>query len=119
MRALALGLATLVLVSGCASIEEAFGRPDPYDWTYFEEGSVDDVVDAMVDSFRQTGISVESVREEAEGAVLTISQTFDGSNFTEVLVQPSTVEGFESRAQLYLQSEPLPRWLEVQITSRL
>lgn len=116
--ALALGL--LVALAGCsgASIEEAYGRPDPFDWTYFY-GEADDVVGALEDTFAMSGVRIESVYEEAGGVVLTLGARAGSGDFTQVLVQETDVEDFTARAQIYPVGAPLPRWLEMEVSGRL
>ena len=116
MRALfALGL--VAALAGCATIEEAYGRPDPLDWTYFH-GDAQDVVTALQETFTQSGLSVESVYEEAGGVVLTLSRR-GRADFAQVLVQSTDVEGFTARAQVYPDGDPLPRWLEMEVSGRI
>ena len=116
---IALASLTLALALGaCATIDEAYGRPDATDWTYFE-GSAEAVVRAIGDSFALSGGRVESVRSEGGGTVVTIASRRGSAQVTEVLVQETDVEGFGSRAQIYTQNEPLPRWLEMEISGRI
>lgn len=116
--ALALTAFSLLALGACATFEEAYGRPDPLDWTYFE-GEPGAVVEALGDAFLTTGIRVESVRSEAGGTIMTLSSRAGTADFTEVLVQPSTEEGFASRAQVYPVGRPLPRWLEMEVSGRI
>lgn len=117
---LALTLSLLAALAGCsgASIEEAYGRPDPYDWTYFE-GEAGDVVEAMEATFAASGVRIESINEEAGGVVLTLSSRFGSAEFTQVLVQRTDVEDYTARAQIYPTGAPLPRWLEMEVSGRL
>lgn len=119
MRALfALGL--VVALAGCsgASIEEAYGRPDPYDWTYFH-GEAGDVVVALEETFALSGVRVESIQREADGLVLTMSSRLGSANFVQVRVQETDVEDYTSRAQIYPTQAPLPRWLEMEVSGRI
>ncbi len=110
----------LIGLAGCtnASLAEAYGRPDPFEWTYFR-GSSSDVVMALRVSLSQASIAVESVRDNEDGTVLTVSSRFDQSQSDQILVQSTAVEGFRSRAQLYPGRDPLPRWLETEVAARL
>jgi len=115
----ALASLTLVLALGaCATIDEAYGRPDSQDWTYFD-GPPEAVVQALEDTFRLSGIRVESIRSEGGGTVVTFASRRGSASVSEVLVQATEVEGFSARAQIYTQSEPLPRWLEMEVTGRI
>ena len=115
-------LALVVLfagLGGCASLEEAYGRPDPFDWTYFEEGSAGDVADAIQETFYQSGLRVESVREENNGLVLTVASRQGRAEFTEIRVENVALDEFTARAQIYPERAPLPRWLEIEVTGRI
>ena len=121
MRTL-LALAVLLVASGgCtnASLAEAYGRPDPFTWSYFEEGSANDVADALVEAFQLSGVRVESVRSEDGGIVMTVSTRLGSSDHSEIRIENTSVEDFTSRAQIYPDGDPLPRWLEVEVTSRI
>jgi ABC-type glycerol-3-phosphate transport system substrate-binding protein len=120
MRTLFAATALALTLSACsgASIDEAYGLPDPFEWTYFR-GEAADVVAAIDDSFNQSGIRVESIRNEAEGVVLTISSGTGRADFSQILVQPTNVEEYSARAQIYPQRDPLPRWLEAQVSGRI
>ena len=119
LRLSALAVLTAALLGGCAPLEEAYGRPDPFDWTYFEEGTASDVVDALQETFQQSGLRVESIRNEADGVIVTLSSRRGTVDFTEVLVQNTDVEGFTVRAQIYPSRDPLPRWLEMEVSGRI
>lgn len=120
MRTLALTAIALFTAAGCtnASIAEAYGRPDPFEWTYFE-GSTSDVVDALVETFAQSGVRVESVRNEDDGMILTLSSRLGSADYTEIYVEATDVESFTARAQIYPDRDPLPRWLEAQVSARM
>ena len=113
-------LAALLLFGGCtnATIAEAVGRPDPFDWTYFD-GSAEDVVDALVETFQATGVRIESVRTEDEAAILTLSSRLGSATFSEIRVERTEAEGFSARAQIYPDQDPLPRWLEQEVSGRI
>ncbi len=51
--------------------------------------------------------------------MLTLASRRGGAGLAQILVQPTTVEGFESRAQLYPVGRPLPRDLEDGVTREL
>jgi hypothetical protein len=122
MRAVLPALALLLTLSlgACtnASIAEAYGRPDPFDWSYFE-GSPEDVVSAIGETFQQSGIQLESVRTDDAGVIVTVSGRFDPAGYTQILVQETDEEDFSARAQVYPQGDALPRWLEAQISGRI
>lgn len=116
----ALALSLVVALAGCtnATIEEAYGRPDPFEWTYFD-GAASDVVDALQEAFNQSGVRVESIRDEAGGVVLTLASRMGSADYTQILVQRTDVEDFTARAQIYPTGAPLPRWLEMEISRGL
>lgn len=118
MRIALASLALVLALGACATIDEAYGRPDATDWTYFN-GSAEDVVRAIGATYAHTGGRVESVRSEGGGTVVTIGSRRGSAQVTEVLVQETDVEGFTARAQIYTQSQPLPRWLEMEISGRI
>jgi len=111
----------LVALGGCtnASIAEAYGRPHPLEWTYFAESS-NDVVDALQSAFSHSNVAVESIRREDDGSTtLTVSRRLDGTQSSLIVVQPTSETGFLSRAQVLPGADPLPRWLEIEVTSLL
>ncbi|MGB3541688.1 hypothetical protein [Rubrivirga sp.] len=112
--------AALLMLGGCtnATIAEAIGRPDPFDWTYFD-GNADDVVDALVESFQLSGVRVESVRTQDEAAILTLGAQRGSARFAEIRVERTDTEGYGARAQTYPDQNPLPRWLEQEVSGRL
>ena len=122
MRTLPLSLALLFTLGlgGCsnASVAEAYGQPDPFEWTYFR-GSPRDVVAAINVAFDQSGVRVESIRDEAGGTILTLSSRFGTAEFDQILVQSTDVEDYTARAQVYPQRDPLPRWLEAEVSGRI
>ena len=117
---ISLVFASLVALTGCAgaSLAEAYGRPDPYEWTYFD-GEVGDVIAALQQSLTQGDLRVESSREEAGGIVITLAPRSGSANVTQLLVQETEEEGFSTRAQIYPIRAPLPRWLEIEVSGRL
>lgn len=119
MRAL-LALGLVVALAGCsgASIEEAYGQPDPFDWTYFH-GEAGDVVTALQETFSFSGLAVESVREEAGGVVVTLGAREGRADFSQILVQETDVEDYTARAQIYPVQARLPRWLEIEVSGRI
>ena len=110
----------LVALGGCtnASIAEAYGRPDPFEWTYFE-GPPEAVLEALRESFYQTGLVVESVREHERGVVMRVSQRLNEGRSNQIYVEGTEEEGFGTRAQVYPQRDPLPRWLEIEVAARI
>jgi hypothetical protein len=108
----------LTAFAGCSTFEEAYGRPDPTRWTYFE-GTADEVVQAIAQTLNEGPLRVEGARDEADGTVLTISDSEGSSDISQILVQATDVEEFGARAQIYPRRRPLPRWLEIEITGRI
>ncbi len=115
---IAFAVLAVLSLSACASIEEAYGQPDPFDWSYFE-GSPEAVVSALDAAFQQSGVRLESVQDEGGGVVLTLSSRFGSADFTQIRVQATDVEDYASRAQVYPQGDPLPRWLEIEVSGRM
>ncbi|MEM1117583.1 MAG: hypothetical protein AAF845_16685 [Bacteroidota bacterium] len=119
MRAfLALGL--VAALAGCsgASIDEAYGQPDAFDWTYFH-GEAGDVVVAIQETLSFSGLRVESVREEAGGILVTLGARSGRAEFSQILVQATDVEDYTARAQIYPVQARLPRWLEMEVSGRI
>ena len=117
-----LALATLLaapILAGCgtATIDEAFGRPDATEWTYFE-GPAQEVLVAIRQFYSARGVATESARDEAGGVILTLAVASGSADVGQILVQATNVEGFESRAQIYPTRRPLPQALETDITRR-
>ena len=123
-------LACVLLLTGCATgvtFDEAFGRPDAADWTYFE-ASPGAVVEALVDVFQleqnlfqlEQNLRVESIQDDrqAGGTLLTVSSRSGTPDYNRILVQRSPVEGYGSRAQIYPRQDPLPRDLELAVSGR-
>lgn len=123
MRTSLAGLA-LLLTAGAlgactnASLAEAYGQPDPFKWTYFE-GSPQDVITALEQTFNQGEIRIESYQEEGGGTVLTVAPRSGSADVTQILVQATDVEDYTARAQVYPQGAPLPRWLEIEVSGRI
>lgn len=119
MRAFSV-LAALLLLGGCtnATIADAVGRPDPFDWTYFE-GDAETVVEALIESFQLSGTRVESVRTEGEAAILVLGARGGSASFAEIRVEPTATDGYSARAQTYPDQNPLPRWLEIEVSGRI
>ncbi len=117
---LALLLATLGVASltGCArgvTIDDAYGRPDATRWTYFEVPA-QTTIDAISEYYSSRGIATESARDEAGGVVLTLADRNGGVDTGQILIQAVSVEGFQSRAQIYPSRRPLPRDVETYVT---
>ena len=110
----------LLVLAGCtgATYDEAYGRPDATEWTYFD-GSADEVVEAIQAAYVGTDLVAEGVGSEAEGMVVTFSARSGSSDLVQYLVQGTEEGGFESRAQTYPFARPLPRWLEISVSGRL
>ena len=118
MRAVVLSALALLTFTGCATIDEAYGRPDPFEWTYFE-GSPEAVIDAIGQAFSTTPAIVESARDDVDGTVLTVALRRGSAETSQILVQSTDVEAFSARAQLFPERAPLPRWLEMQVSGRM
>ena len=123
-RAPSLSLAAAVLISlslaGCArgvTLAEAYGEPDPFNWSYFE-ASPAAVIQATNQALSFSNIRIESVQDVEGGAVMTLSGRYGSAAFTEILVQPTAEEGYGARAQIYRRDAPLPDDLEVAIRAQ-
>lgn len=115
-----LALATLLaapILAGCgtATIDEAFGRPDATEWTYFTQSPAD-VQTSLSQYYRDRGVATEQSRDEAGGVVLTFANQRTGGQTAEILVQATATDGFAARAQLYPGRRPLPRDVEAFVT---
>ena len=113
----ALGLAGLGS-SGCArgvTIDEAYGRPDATRWTYFNVPA-QRTIDAISRYYSGRGIATESARNESDGVVLSFGVRTGGVETGQILVQATTVEGFQSRAQIYPERRPIPQDAETYVT---
>ena len=105
-------------LAGCArgvTYDEAYGRPDATEWTYFNVPARQ-VADAISRYYSDRGVATEQTRDEAGGVVLTFADRRAGGETAEILVQATTVEGFESRAQLYPGRRPIGRDVEAFVT---
>ncbi|HEX8385296.1 MAG TPA: hypothetical protein VF576_03875 [Rubricoccaceae bacterium] len=108
-------------LAGCArgvTIDDAYGRPDATEWTYFE-GPAQTVVDAIARYYSIRDVATESARDESGGIVLTLAPRSGSADVGQILVQATNVEGFQSRAQVYPTRRPLPRDLEIGVTRDL
>ena len=112
--------ALALALSACsgASVEEAYGLPDPFEWTYFR-GDAEDVVAAIGQAFNRSDMRVESIRNEEDGVVVTITARQGSADVHQILVQRTDVEDYSARAQLFPQRDPLPRWLETEVSGRM
>ena len=122
MRTLSLALLFATLgatgLTGCArgvTIDDAYGRPDATRWTYFEV-SAQTTIDAISRYYSGLGIATESARDESGGVILTLADRNGGVDTGQILIQATSVEGFQSRAQLYPNRRPLPRDVETYVT---
>lgn len=98
----------LAFASGCASIEEASGVPEPFSWTYFQESPAQ-VADATALALRQLGYRVEAVREVGDGAYgITVSSRSGSAGFAEIRIVPFEYTIYTSRAQTFPQGRALP-----------
>ena len=105
-------------LAGCArgvTYDEAYGRPDATEWTYFTQ-STDDVITSISQYYRDRGVATEQTREESGGIVMTFSNQRTGGQSAEILVQRTNTEGFTARAQLYPGRRPIPLDVETYVT---
>lgn len=105
-------------LAGCArgvTYDEAFGRPDATEWTYFNIPA-SDAAERISQFYRDRGVATEQTREEAGGLILTFSNRRVGGESADILVQATTIDGFESRAQLYPGRRPISRDVEAYVT---
>jgi hypothetical protein len=112
---------TLLVAAGCApgvTYDEAYGRPDSQDWTYFR-GSTGDVVEAIGRVLAFSGTSIESVGQVPGGTVVTLGARYGSGDMEEIYIESTTREGFGSRAQLYGRQTPLPIRFERDISREL
>lgn len=108
----------LAALSGChrgLTIDQAYGRPDATEWTYFNVPA-QRTLDAVRRFYSGQGVSTESARDEAGGVVLTLAVRQGSGDTGQILVQSTRVEGFQSRAQVYPSGRPVPEDLETYIT---
>lgn len=122
MRTLSLALLLASLgaagLTGCArgvTYDEAYGRPDATRWTYFNVPA-QTTIDAISRYYAGLGIATESARNESDGVVLTLANRRGGVATGQILIQATTVEGFQSRAQTYPDRRPIPRDAETYVT---
>ena len=114
-------LATLVAtagLTGCArgvTFDDAYGRPDATEWTYFDSPA-QTVIDAVSRYYSSRGVATESARNEGGGVVLTIADRSGAGSISQILVQAIDVEGFQARAQVYPIRRPLPSDVETFVT---
>ncbi|MEM6327717.1 MAG: hypothetical protein AAF791_11425 [Bacteroidota bacterium] len=119
MLRIAAAFFAISLLSGCASIDEAFGVPDATEWSYFQ-ASAGAVAVAARDALRQGGLRVERINQTTEGGyVLDVSTQTGSAAFEQIYVQPFAYESFESRAQTFPQGRRLPEDIRVAIASEL
>ena len=111
------GFATAGL-AGCArgvTYDEAYGRPDATEWTYFNVPA-QTTINAVSQYYSARGVATESARDENGGVVLTLASQGGSSDTGQILIQATSVEGFQSRAQVYPSRRPLPRDVETYVT---
>ena len=105
-------------LSGCArgvTFDDAYGRPDATEWTYFDSPA-QTVIDAVSRYYSSRGVATESARNEGGGVVLTIANRSGAGSISQILVQATDVEGFQARAQVYPIRRPLPSDVETFVT---
>ena len=105
-------------LSGChrgITIDQAYGRPDATEWTYFNVPA-QKTLDAVTRFYSARGVATESARDEDGGVVLTLAVRQGSGDTGQILVQATSAEGFQSRAQVYPTRRPVPPALETYIT---
>ncbi|MEL6614492.1 MAG: hypothetical protein AAFQ43_02070, partial [Bacteroidota bacterium] len=81
MRRLLVLPVLLAFATGCASLEEASGVPEPFSWTYFQESPAQ-IADATALALRQLGYRVEGVNEIPDGGYgITVSSRSGSADF--------------------------------------
>lgn len=111
----------LLVAAGCApgvTYDEAYGRPDSQDWTYFR-GTPAEVVVAIERVLAFSGTAIESVGKVPGGTVVTLGERYGGGAMEEIYIEATSKEGFGSRAQLYGRQTPLPIRFERDISREL
>lgn len=111
----------LLVAAGCApgvTYDEAYGRPDSQDWTYFR-GTPAEVVEAMGRVLAYTSTTIESVGQVPGGTVVTLSERYGGGAMEEIYIEATDKEGFGARAQLYGRQTPLPVRFERDVAREL
>lgn len=111
-------LAAAGLLAGCAgaTYDEAYGRPDATRWTYFETAPAN-VAESVEAWYSLNGWYLESSEREANGIVLTFSPREGGAGIQSVRVEGSADARFGARAQTFPRGRPLPRDLELYVSS--
>ena len=118
MRTLVLLALATSSLTGCArgvTIDDAFGRPDATEWTYFA-AEPQRVVAAVAQYYSQIGVATESARDQDGGIVLTLASRSGSAETGQILIQATSVEGFATRAQVYPSRRPLPLDVETFVT---
>lgn len=118
LAAVALLLTSLAACAPGVTIAEAYGEPDPLDWSYFR-ATPDAVVTATDQALSFSSLRIESFQDLNAGVVLTLSGRYGTAGFTEILVEPTDEEGYGARAQIYQRDAPLPNNLERAIEAQL
>lgn len=114
-------LALTISLAACApgvTLAEAYGEPDPFDWSYFR-ASPEAVIQATDQALSFSSVRIESFQDVEGGTVLTLSGRYGSAAFTEIYVEATAEEGYGARAQIYRQNAPLPDDLEVAIRAQL
>lgn len=111
----------LLVAAGCApgvTYDEAYGRPDSQDWTYFR-GSTAEVVEAMERVLAFSTTTIESVGRVPGGTVVTLTERYGGGAMEEIYIEATDKDGFGARAQLYGRQTPLPIQFERDVAREL
>ena len=112
-------LAAAVLLTGCATFDQVEGVPDALDWSYFTAPpSV--AADAARDVLIRGGYTVDAIGGEPGGRFLIrVTSSPPGASFQEILIEPTNVRDYRSRAQTVPNGSRLPRDLEIAISAEL
>jgi hypothetical protein len=111
--------ALAVAVAACATFDEVEGVPDSLDWSYFAS-SPSAVADAARDVLTLDGYTIDAIGGEPGGRfLLRVTSSPPGASFREILIEPTAVSGYRSRAQTVPDGTRLPRDLEIAISAEI
>lgn len=111
--------AVATVLAGCAGATFEDTTPQVRDWSYFDVAP-SEVVGAIREAYALSDYRVASVEtdEALGGTIVTITARRGSAGTSQVLVQPTSEEGYQSRAQTRPGRRSLPRALEVAISGR-